>query len=284
VLPNAGPGVSALASDGRGAPQIATAAADGELAAIYLLRADPLETHPDRALWDRALERASTVIAHAQFLTDGVREHATIVFPAEAPAEKEGTVTHPDGRIQRLRPAIAHPGDVGPEWQIIADLARRLGGDLGAHTGAQASAQLFATVPVYAGLTLDELGGHGVRWPARAQASAWPAADAGPFSLDTPPPAATPNGALRLGSYRSIWAGAEVANSPSLKFLGTGGRVELSPVDAQRLRLGHGDRVVVAAGDNAIEATVALRDAMPVGSAFVEGTAPAGGLAEVRPA
>ena len=53
-----------------------------------------------------------------QFLTDGVREHATIVFPAESGAEKEGTVTHPDGRVQRLRPAIAHPGDVRAEWQV----------------------------------------------------------------------------------------------------------------------------------------------------------------------
>ncbi len=282
VLPNAGPGLSELETEGRGAPQIAQAAADGEIAALYLLRADPLESHPNRALWDRALDRASTVIAHAQFMTAAIREHATIVFPAQAPAEKDGTVTHPDGRVQRLRPAIAHPDEVGPEWRIIANLAVRLGGDLGAHTGAEASAQLFETLPFYAGLTLDELGGRGVRWPVREQAGAWPSADAGPFGLDTPPPAATPNGALRLGSYRSIWAGAEVANSPALRFLSVDGHVELSPVDAQRLALGQGDRVVITQGDNAIEATVALREAVPAGSAFVEGTAPSGGLAEVR--
>ena len=58
---------------------------------------------------------ATTVVAHAQFLTDGVREHATVVFPAESYAEKEGTLTHPDGRVQRLRPAIGHPGETRAE-------------------------------------------------------------------------------------------------------------------------------------------------------------------------
>ncbi len=282
VLPNAGPGLSALEADGRGAPQIARAAADGEIAALYLLGADPIATHPNRGLWERALGRASTVIAHASFLTDGVREHANIVFPAESGAEKEGTVTHPDGRVQRLRPAIAHPGDVRAEWQVIADLSARLGNDLGVLTGAMASAQLLEAVGVYAGLTLDELAGHGVRWPAREQGAAWPAGAGGPFELETPPAAASPNGALRLGSYRSIWAGPEVLNSPALKFLHHGALAELSPADAQRLQVSDGDRVVVDHDGDRLEATVALRDAMPAGSVFVEGTAPPGGLAEVR--
>ena len=86
----------------------------GELSALYLLQADPLRPapgeSPSRSGGKQALQRASTVVAHATFLTDGIREHANVVFPAESYAEKEGTVTHPDGRIQRLRPAVAHPG------------------------------------------------------------------------------------------------------------------------------------------------------------------------------
>ena len=65
------------------------------------------------------------MIAHAAFLTDAIREHATVVFPAEAAAEKEGTVTHPDGRVQRLRPAIARQGAVRAEWSILAELGAR---------------------------------------------------------------------------------------------------------------------------------------------------------------
>ena len=53
------------------------------------------------------------MIAVDSVLTDTIREHADVVFPAEAYAEKEGTVTHPDGRVQRLRPAIGRPQGAG---------------------------------------------------------------------------------------------------------------------------------------------------------------------------
>ena len=70
-----------------------------------------------------ALERASTVIAHATFLTEGVRAHANVVFPALAYAEKEGTVVHPDGRVQRLRPGVARPGETRDERRVLDELA-----------------------------------------------------------------------------------------------------------------------------------------------------------------
>jgi len=172
VLPNAGPGLSeppSATSDGdpRDARGIAQGLAEGELAAVLLFQSDPLSESSDPELWERALERASTVIAHATFLTDGLREHANVVFPAQAYAEKEGTIVHPDGRIQRLRPAVAHPGSTRAQWQAIADLSARIGLDFGVRTGAMASQQLFDAVPFYAGLTLEEIGGKGVRWQER---------------------------------------------------------------------------------------------------------------------
>ena len=48
-----------------------------------------------------------------------------MVFPAESYAEKEGTVTHPDGRLQRVRQAIGHPGEVRPQWSVLAELCAR---------------------------------------------------------------------------------------------------------------------------------------------------------------
>jgi len=178
VLPNAGPGLSAGPAagdgDGRDAAGIAEGLASGELTALYLLQSDPLLELSDRELWERALERAATVVAHASFLTEGVREHADVVFPAETYAEKEGTITHPDGRLQRLRPAVAHPGSTRAEWSVIVELAGRLGLDLEVLTGAMASAQLFESVPFYAGLTLEEIGGKGVRWQEREAARAYP--------------------------------------------------------------------------------------------------------------
>ena len=156
--------------DARG---IAHALAEGELSGLLLLACDPLADLGEPELWERAFERASTVVAHATLLTDGLRAHANVVFPSEAYAEKEGTVVHPDGRIQRLRPAVAHPGQVRAQWRVLAELAARIGFDLGVHTGSMASQQLFDAVPFYAGLTLDEIGGKGVRWQERSAASAY---------------------------------------------------------------------------------------------------------------
>jgi NADH-quinone oxidoreductase subunit G len=183
VLPNAGPGLSDIGEPGLDAQGIADALIRGEVSALYLLGADPLQPDPlsnplydpaTRSLWEQALSRAGAVVAHATFLTDGLRAHADVVFPAESYAEKEGTITHPDGRLQRLRPAAAHPGSTRAEWSLIVELAERVGLDLDVLTAGMATAQLARAVPFYAGLTLEEIGGKGVRWQEREAAGAYP--------------------------------------------------------------------------------------------------------------
>jgi NADH-quinone oxidoreductase subunit G len=272
MLPAAGPGYADLADGGRSATQIAEATAAGEITAVYLLDTDPVREHPNRALWDRALHSAGLVVAHASVLTDGLREHANVIFPAESYAEKEGTVVHPDGRVQRLRMAIGHPNGVRAGWSVIAELSRRAGLDHGVLTSSMAFAQLADAVPFYAGLTLEELGGRGVRWPEREQAGTFPAAQ----------PAAAPageresvvagsatNGALRMGTYRSIWAAPEVEISPALHFTIARQYVELSPEDAARLGLQSGDAVVVSQNGTALHGTAHVRTGVPAGTAFL---------------
>jgi NADH-quinone oxidoreductase subunit G len=318
VQPNAGPGYSEVAAlgagaaaddtgsaargegadatgvpSGRSAHEIAAAAADGSLAALYLLHVDPVRDLSDAPLWRRALARASTVIAHASFLTDELRAHATVVFPAESYAEKEGTITHPDGRLQRLRPAIGHPGAVRSEWSVLAELERRVTGavsvgvdmfDSDRHTspltGPMASAQLFEAVPFYAGLRLEEIGGRGVRWQERAAAEAVPE---GPTTFETGAPVAapSPNGTLRLGTFRSIWAAPEVEASPALKFLARRAVLEVSPADAERLGIENGERVRVSNDDRSVSATVALRGNAPAGTVFLDAGLPQGGASEL---
>jgi len=230
VLPGVGPGLSVepplRGGDGNGsfahapardARAIAEGLAGGELAALYLFGCDPLDDLPDRPLWERALSRAGTVVAHAAFLTEGVREYADIVFPAEAYPEKEGTVVHPDGRLQRLRPAIARPAEVRAGWQVLAELALRVGVDLDVLTGAMASQSLFDAVPFYAGLTLEEIGGRGVRWQERPAAGAFPAPSAP--AVRPPEPAGPAAGAEAFDGYRSVWEAPEVEHSPALAFL-----------------------------------------------------------------
>ena len=290
VLPNAGPGLTEVAA-GRCADEIADAAVAGDITALYLLHSDPLLDQPRSQVWAAALEKASTVVAHASFLTPGVREHATVVFPAESHAEKEGTVVHPDGRVQRLRRAIGRPGETRAEWQVLSEIAKRLGSDFGILTSSMATARLVAQIPFYAGLTLDEIGGRGVRWTTREQATGWPAGDAAPAEVETPPAALSPNGRLRLGTFRSVWAAPEVEASPALRFLLPRQRVELAPADAARLGIAHGERVVVTAGGQSVRGIAALRAAAPEGSVFLQSALDAdsaslleGPLAEVRKA
>jgi NADH-quinone oxidoreductase subunit G len=231
VLPGVGPGLSEIAGEttASDAHAIAEGLSGGDLAALYLLQCDPLRDLPERELWERALAGASTVVAHTAFLTEGIREHATVVFPAEVYAEKEGTIVHPDGRIQRLRPAIARSGSVRAGWQLLAELALRVGLDLDVLSGAMASKQLFAAVPFYAGLTLEEIGGRGVRWQERDGVSAFPhaatetlrgtgATPAGAGSTDADATAGAAE-AADLAGWRSVWDAAEVEHSPALDFL-----------------------------------------------------------------
>jgi NADH-quinone oxidoreductase subunit G len=309
AVADAGPGYAAGEgfSAGRDADRIAVALADGSLQALYLLETDPLRDRPDRALWEAAMHHAGLVVAHASVLTEGLREHANVIFPAESSAEKEGTVVHPDGRVQRLRAAIGHPNEVRAGWSVIATIARSVGLDLGVLTSSMAFAQLVEAVPAFHGLTLEQIGGLGVRWPelagaasrlpassfdppaARgrdvAQAAPTPQSTATP-SVDAPEQQAAPEryaepalvgqpsgnghgGPLRLGTYRPIWAAPEVEISPSLQFLRAEQQVELSPDDASKLNLHDGDHVGIAQNGTRLQAKVAVRTGVPAGTAFL---------------
>ncbi len=114
VLPNAGPGLCEIGEDGLDTPGIARAFAQGELSCLYLLGVDP----PG--------EGSGTVIAHAAHLSDALRERADVVFPAESYPEKQGEVTHPDGRVQRVRRGVRHVGQTRDELGVLADLTSRI--------------------------------------------------------------------------------------------------------------------------------------------------------------
>jgi len=212
-----------------------------------------------------------------------------VVFPAESYAEKEGTLVHPDGRLQRLRPAIGRPAGVRAGWQVLDELARMARADHGVHTVHSATQQLFGAVAFYAGLSVEAIGPKGVRWwEHEARAAAWPEvtglrAALGDLLAKTPlgrtPEYDTPaNGetgtALRLGTYKSIWAAPEVAVSPALKFLHPQQRVELAPADAERLDIKHGEHVTVGCNGSSVAAIAHLRDGSPAGSAFLQSGIP----------
>jgi NADH-quinone oxidoreductase subunit G len=271
-LPNMGPGLCETAP-GLSAGEAAEAGARGELGGFYLLHSDPLRELPDGELWEQALGAARFVVAHDQFLGVSRERHADVVLPAESYAEKEGTVTHPDGRIQRLRPAIRRPGEVGTEWQLLVELGRRLGLDLPQLTIGMVLAEVADRSPLYRGLTLDEIGGRGVRWQEREQTLKTAGALLGElrFSSPSPPPAPleAANGSLRLATIADLWASWETERSPVLGFLAAKQELQLHPQDAQRLGLGQGQEVKVASNAHSVKAKVQLRQSARPGCAYL---------------
>jgi NADH-quinone oxidoreductase subunit G len=273
LLPNMKAGFGE--ADDAGIPAAGMPAALGEdLSAIVLFQADPVRFAPDGGAWNAALERATSVIAFSDFVTQSLNAHADVVFPAESYAEKEGTVTHPDGRIQRVRQAIGKPGEVRAQAQVLQDLISSLLGSEFQLSVPAVFNQITGTVPFYGGLTYEEIGGRGLRWQDRDEAGRLAQSPLPPLELDTPPELEAPaGGGLRLGTVPSLWACRETDHAPSLRFLAPFQRVELSVADARERDIRPGELVEVAYNGTSVQATAALRSAVPAGTVFMlEGT------------
>ena len=226
------------------------------------------------------LAAAGAVIAFAGFRSEALEAEADVVFPAGVYAEKEGTITHPDGRLQRVRQALGHPGEGRAGWSVLAELCERLGAGTGALSSSAVTALVADAVPFYAGLTLDEIGGTGVRWQERDAASALPSAELPGDRLDRPP--AAPDG-LVLASAPTLWSGPAVEHSPSLRFLAGSERSALISVeDARRLGIDSHQEVELEANGESIRALAFVRTGVPAGSVFLTPPALTEGPVEIR--
>ena len=307
-LPDAGPGFTRApferisrpngASIGRDTEGIREALGSGELKSLILFGVDPLRDFPDTAAWERALTAAEHVVVFSMF-ENATTAKADVVFPLETHAEKDGTVTHPDGRLQRVRPSAARPGDIRPNYGVLAELSLALGHDTGITSQPSAFAALANEVSFYSGIDDSVIGGRGVRWQERDGAKAFPAAgeaagtdsadatprDSGSLATGTPgaprsvsgesaPAAFSDSEGLRLGTYRDLWAGPITELNPPLKFLQPEQRVEVSPADAERLGLRSGDAARVSQNGSSVEAKVEIKERVQQGVCFLtEGVA-----------
>ena len=282
-LPDAGPGLAETAA-GRSTEEIRQALIDGEVTHLVLFGADPLRDFPDTPAWEEALTACDFLVSFSMH-ENATTAKADVVLPLETHAEKDGTVTHPDGRLQRVRPSASRPDEVRSNIQVLADLAKALGLDTGIDSQPTAFAALTQAVSFYNGITESDIGGRGIRWQETSSATnlSGPAGASGGDSPDTQREAPTesseptddprrvasaesPSGApLTLGTYRDLWAGPVTELNPPLKFLQPQQRVEISPVDAGRLDLKSGDKVLV----NGIEAQVHVKERVPTGVCFM---------------
>jgi NADH-quinone oxidoreductase subunit G len=307
-LPDAGPGLSATSDAfsgpgtenaslvGKSTEEIRAALESGELKSLILFGVDPLRDFPDTKAWEAAITAADFVVCFSMF-ENSTTTKADVLFPLETHAEKDGTVTHPDGRLQRVRPSAGRPGDIRPNIQVLAELSAALGHDTGITSQPSAFSALTHAVPFYAAIDDASIGGRGIRWQDTPSASAVPnvrAAVGSPserFAHEANGPSddsaqtsqrrsASEEGlptaaqSLALGTYRDLWAGPITELNPPLKFLEPQQRAELSPADAEHLGLKHGDPVEIASNGTVVLAKVAIRERQQEGIVFlIEGTA-----------
>jgi NADH-quinone oxidoreductase subunit G len=306
-LPDAGPGLTETKDAstrkyavnasfvGKGTEEIRDGLIAGEIESLVLFGVDPLRDFPDTPAWQEALAAANHIVCFSTFET-ATSKAADVVFPLETHAEKDGTVTHPDGRLQRVRPSAGRPGDIRPNWGILAELSLELGLDTGITSQPSAFQALTEAAPIYSGLTDAEIGGRGIRWQDRPAASLRPTVndqdDAGApserFAVSAPAPSsdgpASPgrspseegvpaSSSFKLGTYRDLWAGAITELNPPLRFLAPQQRVELSVADAESLDLKIGDEVQVAQNSSSVRAKVDVKERIAEGTVFlIEGT------------
>ena len=156
VYPTLDPGYKEASDPGMDTRAILEAAAGNEIDALVLVGADPISDFPDSGLARRALERAPFVLAIELFPTPSVM-HADVVFPSAAGAERDGTYTNLERRLQRLEALVASPGSARPPWEAIADLAAAMGSDFGWANIDDVWSDIRSEVPTHAGVELESL-------------------------------------------------------------------------------------------------------------------------------
>ncbi len=141
------------------------AASAGQLHGMFIMGENPMLSDPDQGHARKVLEGLELLVVQDIFLTETALL-ADIVLPAACYAEKEGTFTNTERRVQRVRKAVEPPGRARADWEIICDIARRAGYPGMSYAGpAEVMDEIAALTPIYGGITFDRLGPHGLQWP-----------------------------------------------------------------------------------------------------------------------
>ena len=258
----------------------------GTLKAVYVVGENPAQSEADKTRTIELLKGLDHLVVQDLFLTR-TAELADVVLPGCAGwAESEGTVTSSERRVQRVRKALDPPGDARDDIEIVYELARRLGHDLGSTRAEDIWDECRSLSPMHAGMSyarLEELGG--IQWPCWddehpgeqfIHGRLWddPVVEPAPFmAVDHSPPVdqLDDDFPLRLTTGRrleSFNTGVQSGQFSSPLHVG-GEALRVSPEDGARYGLVDGGRARVASRRGAIEAPVAFDTTLRPGLAFM---------------
>ncbi len=151
---------------GMDASAILRAAVDNRVQGLVLIGADPVADFPDRALARQAVAGVGFTVVIDLFgdaASAAAQVDADVVLPAAGYGERSGTTTNLEGRVSRLGQKVTGPGTARADWMIAADLAARLGGDLGFGSIDDIAAEIATLAPSHAGVTPQLLAAVGNR-------------------------------------------------------------------------------------------------------------------------
>jgi len=257
----------------------------GDLRGLYIIGENPAQSEADSGHAIELLERLDHLVVQDIVLTR-TAELAHVVLPAAASwAESEGTVTSSERRVQRVRKALAPPGEARDDIDILCDLAARLGQRWSYATTEAVWDEVRQLSPIHAGMSyarLDAMGG--IQWPCRHEQDPgsqflhgrlWQSPRQGrpapfvPVEFVPPVDRLTDEYPIRLTTGRHLDSfNTGVQSSGFASPIRRGETLDLSAADAQRLGLADGERVRVTSRRGSIELPVRFADELRPGLAF----------------
>lgn len=267
---------------------------EGKTKALYIMGEDPLMSDPDTNHIRRCMDECEFIVLQDIFPTE-TAPYADVLLPAVSFAEKSGTFTNTERRIQLVRKAIEPEGEAWEDWRIISSLAKRLLADGKRTVNAARYAgwdyaspkeimqEIAALTPSYAGVSHDRLErGETFQWPVKDPSHpGTPILHVGKFSrglgkfapIEHVPPAELPDDEypmiLSTGRVLYHWHGGEMSRrSQGLLEIYSKPLIEVNEDDAHHLGLNGSQRVRVSSRRGSIEAQAWVTDRVPPGMVY----------------
>jgi len=261
-------------------PEMFDAIIAGDLKAMYIMGEDPILTDADANHVRKAISGLEFLVVQDIFPTETAK-YADVVLPAACYAEKDGTFTNTERRVQRVRKAVEPPGEARADWQIICDLSRRMGYEMGCVSPADIFEEIRTLTPTYAGMTYDRVDACGLQWPCPdidhpgtpyLHEDTFPRGRGRLLGIEYEAPAELTNEdyPYLLTTGRMLYQyNISTRQSATLDSLAPYELAEINPVDAASIGVSEGEEMRVTSRRGSVVTRVTVTDRVPPGILFM---------------